>query len=57
MAVQEQMIARITFGSAQPFWMRSARLGPMPATSRKRSGLSSRVSNTASPKAWTSLLA
>jgi hypothetical protein len=57
MAVQEQMIARITFGSAQPFWIRSARLGPMPATSRRRSGSCSMVSNTASAKAWTSFLA
>ncbi len=33
------MISRTTFCSAQPAAMRSARFGPMPSTSRRRSGL------------------
>ena len=44
------MISRITFCSAQPATMRAARLGPIPATSRSRSGCCSIRSNTASPK-------
>ena len=51
------MISRITFCSAQPATMRSARFGPMPVTSRRRSGSCSIRSNTASPKARTSFLA
>ena len=51
------MISRITFWSAQPRRMRSARLGPIPSTSRRRSGLCSMMSNTPSANAWTSLLA
>ena len=51
------MISRITFCSAQPATMRAARFGPMPVTSRRRSGCCSIRSNTASPKAATSFLA
>ena len=40
------MISRITFCSAQPVRIRSARLGPMPAISWRRSGACSMVSNT-----------
>lgn len=49
------MISRITFWSAQPLTVRSARFGPMPATSaRRRSGACSITSNTASPTATAS---
>ena len=51
------MISRTTFCSAQAPVMRSARIGPMPVTSRRRSGSASMMSNTFSPKAWTSFLA
>jgi hypothetical protein len=45
------MISRITFCSAQPAMIRSARLGPIPVTSRRRPGY------TASAKARTSFFA
>ena len=51
------MISRTTFCSAQASVMRLARTGPMPVTSRRRSGSASIVSNTFSPKARTSFLA
>jgi len=35
---RNSMISRIIFGSAQPAMIRSARLGPMPVTSRRREG-------------------
>src|SRR5215467_1400068 len=35
---RNSMISRITFCSAQPAMIRSARLGPMPVTSRRRPG-------------------
>ena len=54
---RNSMISRITFCSAQPATMRAARFGPMPVTSRRRSGCCSIRSNTASPKARTSFLA
>jgi hypothetical protein len=44
------MIARITFCSAQPWTMRWARFGAIPATSRRRSGACSMSSKTCSPK-------
>ena len=56
-ACRNSMISRITFCSAQPATMRAARLGPIPATSRSRSGCCSISSNTASPNARTSFLA
>ena len=43
--------------SAQALVMRWARTGPMPVTSRKRSGSASITSNTVSPKARTSFCA
>jgi hypothetical protein len=51
------MISRMTFWSAQPRTMRPARFGPIPPTSRRRSGVSSMTSNTPSPKAATRRLA
>ena len=51
------MISRITFCSAQARVTRSFRLGPMPSSSSIRSGLSSMMSKTPSPKAATSLRA
>ena len=51
------MISRTTLCSAQPAAMRSARLGPMPSTSRRRAGSASITSNTASPKVFTRRLA
>ena len=51
------MISRITFWSAQPATMRTARFGPMPVTSRRRLGFCSISSNTAAPNARTSLVA
>ena len=48
------MISRTTFCSAQAAAMRPARTGPMPLTSRRRSGSASMTSNTLSPKARTS---
>ena len=54
-ACRNSMISRITFCSAQPRRISSARLGPMPGTSRKRSGSASITSSTLSPKAWTNL--
>ena len=54
---RNSMISRMTFCSAQPAMIRAARFGPMPVTSRRRSGSCSIISNTASPKARTSFLA
>ncbi len=51
------MISRTTFCWAQASVMRLALTGPMPVTSRSRSGAASIVSNTFSPKAWTSFFA
>jgi hypothetical protein len=51
------MISRMTFWSAQPAMMRSARFGPMPVTSRSRAGSCSISSKTSAPKARTSLVA
>src|SRR5260370_29808957 len=51
---RNSMISRITFCSAQPAMIRSARFGPMPVTSRRRLGSCSMTSNTASLKARTS---
>src|SRR3984893_10611858 len=48
------MISRTIFCSAQASVMRLARTGPIPVTSRRRSGSASIVSNTFSPKARTS---
>src|SRR5205823_13649526 len=45
------MISRTAFCSAQAARMLAARTGPMPATSRSRSGVASMTSNTFSPKA------
>jgi hypothetical protein len=45
------MISRTAFCSAQAVVMRLARTGPMPSTSRSRSGVASIMSNTFSPKA------
>ena len=50
------MISRITLCSAQPAMIRAARFGPIPVTSRRRSGSCWMTSNTASPKARTSFL-
>ena len=44
------MISRTAFCSAQPRTMRSARFGPMPPTSFRRSGLASMISKVCSPK-------
>jgi len=46
------MISRTTFCSAQAAMMRPARTGPMPFTSRRRSGSASMTSNTFSLKAF-----
>ena len=51
------MISRTAFCSAQATRMLAARTGPMPATSRSRSGVASITSNTFSAKARTSFLA
>jgi hypothetical protein len=51
------MISRMTFCSAQPATILSARFGPIPVTSRSRSGSCWMMSNTAPPKARTSFLA
>jgi hypothetical protein len=51
------MISRTIFCSAQAVVMRLARTGPMPSTSRNRSGAPSMISNTFSPKALTIFLA
>ena len=51
------MISRTTFCSAQAAVMRSARTGPIPSTSRNRSGSTSMMSNTFSSSALTILLA
>ena len=50
------MISRITFCSAQPATMRSARFRPIPVTSRRRLGSCSMMSKTASLNARTSFL-
>ena len=49
------MISRTAFCSAQASVIRFARIGPMPVTSRSRSGSASITSKTFSPKARTSL--
>jgi len=51
------MISRTIFCSAQAPVIRLARVGPIPVTSRRRSGSASITSNTFSPKARTSFLA
>ena len=51
------MISRTIFCSAQALVMRLARIGPMPVTSRRRSGSASITSNTFSPNALTIFLA
>ena len=51
------MISRTAFCSAQAARMLAARTGPMPSTSRSRSGVVSMISKTFSPKARTSFLA
>ena len=51
------MISRTTFCSAQASTIRLARTGPMPSTSRRRSGSASITSNTFSPNARTSFFA
>ena len=51
------MISRTAFCSAQAAVIRSARTGPIPSTSRRRSGSVSMTSNTRSPKARTSFFA
>src|SRR6266478_2717067 len=51
---RKSMISRTIFCSAQASVMRLARTGPIPVTSRRRSGSASIVSNTFSPKARTS---
>src|SRR5580704_4615690 len=48
------MISRTAFCSAQAARMLAARTGPIPSTSRNRSGVASMTSNTFSPKARTS---
>jgi hypothetical protein len=49
------MMFRMTFCSAQPEVILRARTSPMPGISRSRSGDCSMTSNTAAPKAVTSL--
>src|SRR3954451_4829871 len=49
---RNSMISRTTRCSAQPATMRLARQGPIPSTSRRRSGVWSMTSNTLSPKAF-----
>ena len=56
-AVQEQHVSQMTFCSARLAMIRSARLGLIPVTSRRRAGSCSMTSNTVSPKARTSFLA
>ena len=51
------MISRTAFCSAQAARMLAARTGPIPSTSRSRSGVASMTSNTFSPKARTSFFA
>ena len=51
------MISRTAFCSAQAPVIRSSRTGPMPSTSRRRSGSASMTSNTRSPNARTSFFA
>src|SRR5262249_24413253 len=51
------MISRTAFCSAQAARMLAARTGPMPSTSRSRSGVVSMMSNTFSPNARTSFFA
>jgi len=51
------MISRITFWSAQPEMIFDARFGPIPSTSRSRSGLASMMSNTSFPKRFNNRLA
>src|SRR6266699_5741829 len=48
---RKTMISRTTFCSAQAAVMRPARTGPMPSTSRRRSGSASMTSNTLSKAA------
>ena len=47
------MISRTTFWSAQADVILSARFGPIPSTSRSRSGLASMMSNTSLPNSPT----
>jgi hypothetical protein len=47
------MISRTAFCSAHPATIRDARIGPMPETSFRRSGVASMMSKVASPKAAT----
>ena len=54
---RKTMISRTIFCSAQAPVMRLARTGPMPVTSRRRSGSASMMSNTFSPNALTIFLA
>ena len=54
---RKTMISRTAFCSAQAERMLAARTGPMPSTSRSRSGVVSMISKTFSPKARTSFLA
>ena len=54
---RKTMMSRTTFCSAQAPVMRLARIGPIPGTSRSRSGSASITSKTVSPKAFTSFLA
>ena len=51
------MISRIIFWSAQAAVILFARVGPIPATSRRRPGLASMMSNTSVPNSWTMRLA
>ena len=51
------MMSRTARWSRQAAVMRSASPGPMPGISRSRAGSRSITSNTAAPKAWTSLAA
>jgi hypothetical protein len=51
------MISRMTFWSAQADVILAARIGPMPSTSRSRSGRASMMSNTSLPKSLTMRLA
>ena len=51
------MISRTAFCSAQPETMREARIGPIPETSVRRSGLASMISKVSTPKAATMRLA
>ena len=51
------MISRMTFWSAQAEVILAALIGPMPSTSRNRSGLASMMSNTSLPNRLTMRLA